>query len=276
MKKPLLDVVFSSEKRKSVVLLLKDGPQEMDFLLKSLDTTRQALLPQIRILEEQHLVTGSKDVYELTTIGKLMVDEMKPLVATVEIFDADIDYWGTRKLDFLPPDLLKNISRIGKCEIMNPSLHEMYALPQQIYGAFEKFQETVKKLETFTGVSTFFYPNYYEVFSNMVENHVKVNVIITQDMFDKVRNPEHAHIAELLKSEYLNFYVYPGKIDFVSFAYNENHLLLRLLNLSGVYDHKYVLCEKPEAREWGKELFEYYLKDSIPITEEDFEKIPVL
>jgi len=43
----------------------------MQNILKSLDTTKQSLFPQVRILEEHHLVTGSDDVYQLTTIGKL-------------------------------------------------------------------------------------------------------------------------------------------------------------------------------------------------------------
>ena len=46
MKKSLIDVLFMSEKRKRVLLLLQDGTKEMEDILKSLDTTRQALLPQ--------------------------------------------------------------------------------------------------------------------------------------------------------------------------------------------------------------------------------------
>ncbi|AFV25201.1 hypothetical protein Mpsy_3002 [Methanolobus psychrophilus R15] len=91
MKKPLLDVIFASEKRKNFILLLKDGPQEMGYLLKSLDTNRQALLPQIRVLEEHHLVSHDRDTYELTTIGKLVVDRMTPVLYTIDALDADID-----------------------------------------------------------------------------------------------------------------------------------------------------------------------------------------
>jgi predicted transcriptional regulator len=56
MKKPLLDVIFASEKRKNVLLVLQEGPKQMETLLESLGTIRQALLPQIRILEEHYLV----------------------------------------------------------------------------------------------------------------------------------------------------------------------------------------------------------------------------
>jgi predicted transcriptional regulator len=57
MKKPLLEIVFMSEKRKGVLLLLQDGAKEMEFLLKSLNTTRPALLPQMKIGRMVNLIT---------------------------------------------------------------------------------------------------------------------------------------------------------------------------------------------------------------------------
>jgi predicted transcriptional regulator len=65
----------------------------MEEILRSLDTNRQALLPQIRVLEEHYLVNHQNDVYKLTTIGKLLVDEMVPLLDIIEVLDIDIDYW---------------------------------------------------------------------------------------------------------------------------------------------------------------------------------------
>ena len=107
MKKPLLDVLFMSEKRKQVLLLLQEGPQEMEEVLKSLGTNRQALLPQIRILEEHYLVDHYRDTYELTVVGKLIVDKMKPFLDTLETIDNHISYWGTHDIDFIPPSYYK-------------------------------------------------------------------------------------------------------------------------------------------------------------------------
>ncbi|TGC09437.1 helix-turn-helix transcriptional regulator [Methanolobus halotolerans] len=107
MMKSLIDVVFMSEKRKDVLLLLQDGTKEMKVILETLNTTRQALLPQIRILEEHHLVTDSDDTYELTTIGKLIVNDMVSVLSILNVFDVDVDYWGTRNLDFIPSHLLR-------------------------------------------------------------------------------------------------------------------------------------------------------------------------
>ncbi|WP_366931319.1 hypothetical protein [Methanolobus sp.] len=114
MKKLILDVIFKSEKRKNTLIILQEGPTEMENLLKYLETTRQALLPQTKILEDNYLVTHYNDTYELTIIGKLIVNEMIPLLDTIKLLDIDINYWGTRNLNFIPPHLLKILNETHK------------------------------------------------------------------------------------------------------------------------------------------------------------------
>jgi predicted transcriptional regulator len=166
MKKPLLDVIFASEKRKKILILLKDGAQEMETILSSLNTTRQAVLPQIRILEEHYLVAHYDDTYELTTIGKLIVDEMVSLVGTLEAFDVDIDYWGTRRLDFLPPHLLKKMSELRNCKIINPPITELYSLHKSFNP--ESMPRSVYI------VTTIFYPDFYLIIEEMLENDLYI------------------------------------------------------------------------------------------------------
>ncbi|WP_319506699.1 hypothetical protein [uncultured Methanolobus sp.] len=126
MKKPLIEVIFASEKRKQVLWLLKDGAKDMKTLLKDLDATRTALLPQIRILEEHYLVSHDNYIYELTTIGKLVVNDMAPLLNIVETFDTDIDYWGTHNLDFIPVHLLTKMNILKEYQIINPPLTDQF------------------------------------------------------------------------------------------------------------------------------------------------------
>ncbi|WP_370575325.1 helix-turn-helix transcriptional regulator [Methanomethylovorans sp.] len=265
MKKALLDVLFASDKRKKVLLLLQEESKETETLLKSLETTRQALLPQMKILEENHLVFHYEDAYELTPVGKLIVDEMVPLLGTTDVFDSDIDYWGTRKLDFIPPHLFKRIKELKECRVINPSIQDLYALPQELYGTYDLSAENSRRAETFYGVTAFFYPNAAKVFTEMLHGQVEINLIVTQDMVDKIQSNDRADYAEIVKNELFHLFVYPQKIDFISFGFNEHCLLMRLLNSSGNYDYMYVLSSSQSALEWGKELFEYYLKDSVPV-----------
>ena len=111
-------------REKNTLLLLQDGAKGIEYLLEPLDTTRQALLPQMRVLEEHHLVSRNKDVYELTTIGKLIVEDMVPLLSTLEVLDIDIDYWGMHKLDFMPSQLLRRIDELKTCNLIKVPFQE--------------------------------------------------------------------------------------------------------------------------------------------------------
>ncbi|WP_321418098.1 winged helix-turn-helix domain-containing protein [uncultured Methanomethylovorans sp.] len=265
MRKALIDVLFASDQRKEVLLLLQEETKETENLLTSLKTTRKKLLSQMKVLEEHHLVSHYDDSYELTAIGKLVVDEIVPLLDKIEVLDTDIDYWGTRKLDFVPPHLFKRLLELKECQIINPYTQSIYARPLDIYGTDDEFQETSKNSDNFCAVTAFFHPHFISMFTEMLHGKVKINIIVTPNVVDIIRNQYQAEYIEIIKSKLFNLFVYPKKIDFVSFAYNEYYLLMRLLTNEGNYDYKYMLSSSQNALDWGKVLFEYYLKDSVPL-----------
>jgi predicted transcriptional regulator len=260
MKKTLLDLIFASEKRKNTLLLLQDGAKEMEDLLISLDTTRQALLPQVRMLENYHLVNHHRDTYELTTIGKLVVGEMAPLLNTISIFDENIDYWGTRNFNFIPHHLFRRINDLGKCRVVNPSFSKMYEVCHELH-------ESTKISEHVFTVTTSFYPNFAELSSDLITNNVEAHIIISKDLYEKVRTHKDINILKVMSDDLLHFYVYPKKMDLIAFVHNDYYVLLSPMTNTGEVDNKYILCSGPSALNWAKELYEHYLKEAIPITE---------
>ncbi len=260
MKKELIEVLFMSEKRKVALLLLQDGAKEMEFLLKSLGTTRQALLPQIRILEEHHLVSHDRDTYELTTIGKLIVDKIAPVIDTVDALDADIDYWGSHILDFIPPHLLKRIGEIGKCKTITPPIPETHHI-------LRKFHESSKKSGVLYSINTFFHPNFAELFEDLVSSNVEIHLILSQDLLDNMRDNYNQIFTEFLDTDKFKFYLHPANLGFMSLGISEHYLMLTSLRTDGFFDNNRILCSNPGAIRWGKELFNHYLKEATPITE---------
>lgn len=260
MKKPLLDALFMSEKRKNTLLLLQDGAREMEDLLSSLDTTRTALLPQIRVLEEYNLVSHEKDTYELTPIGKLIVDNMAPLVHTTEALDVDIDYWGTHDISFIPPDLLERMNELTPCDIMSPSTEKMYE-------AHYEFNQMTKEQKFQFSITSFFYPNFPLIFEELLSSGVEMHIIVSQSLFDKLKADNYEDLEKIIGHKLTKFYVYPRKMNFLAFVFNETSVMLSPLKSSGEFDNRHVLCKSPSAVQWAKEFSEYYLKMSVQITE---------
>ncbi|KXS41525.1 MAG: hypothetical protein AWU59_2050 [Methanolobus sp. T82-4] len=174
MKRDLLNVVFASNKRKDTLLLLKSKPQDMESLLSSLDTTRQSLIPQIRILEEHYLVKHHKNIYELTQLGKIMIANMVPLLDTIDTFSSDLGYWGNHILDFIPLHLLLRMKELGKCDIIVPPI-------QESHDVIKIFHESSKKSVTVYSINTFFHPNLEDLFEDLFQNNVEIHYILSQE-----------------------------------------------------------------------------------------------
>jgi predicted transcriptional regulator len=47
---------------------------------------------------------------------------------------------------------------------------------------------------------------------------------------------------------------------------NDYYLIVNPLSQDGTTDRKYIMSNKKEALAWGRDFFEYYLKDSAPLT----------
>lgn len=259
MKKPLADVIFASEKRKSTLLLLKDGPVEMETILKSLNTTRQALLPQIKILENGHLIEHKgRDAYELTTIGKMLMDRMKPLLDTLEVLDEDVNFWGEHDLDFIPPHLLKRLRELTPCNVITK------LTPTEIYEPSEHIVEKAMNSKVQTSVTTFLFPNFTSILADFNERGVKMCLIVSKELLLKM---EHGmdDVRNLLKNELHEIFVYPEEMNFMSFGANDFCFMMRMLTKKGNYEQKYITACHSSAIQWGKELFEHYLERSTKI-----------
>lgn len=259
MKKPLLDVIFASDKRKQVLLLLQNETKEMEFLFNTLNTTRQALLPQIRVLEEHYLVSHNRDTYELTTIGKLIVEKMTPILGKVETFDNDIDFWGTRDLDFIPSHLLKEIDCLDKCGIIYPEL-------TCVYEAHKPYHETCAISNSLFAVTTFLYPDFDEMFTRFIDSNIKSTIVMSPSLYNHLKMERYSHFKELLNSDLMCFFLYPKEMNFLSFGYNDYQFVMTPLKNKGEFDNKHLICSSNKAREWGKKLCDYYFKDSTPVT----------
>ncbi len=258
--KPVIDIVFSCEEIKNILLFLKSGPHDTEFIFESLEMSRQDLLSYMRVLEDSFLVARSEDVWKLTTIGKLMVSKMISLLSTANVLDSDIDYWGSHRLDLIPSHLIKRVDELGMCKVVNTPLSNADELNREI------IQTSFMSGSLFV-VTAFFDPKYLASLSDLAQKNVSIHVILSKTMLDKAGSRCTRYLEKLVKNKSVHFYIYPKKMAFQDFMYNDYYLLLHLLKNNGGYDNKGVLCSNPLAAEWGKDLFGYYFEDSIPVTQ---------
>lgn len=259
MRKALLDVIFASGKREDALLLLRNKSMEMENILAHLDTTRQALLPQIKILEDHHLVSHKNDFYQLTTIGKLVADEMVSLVDKTEVLGVNLQYWGTHKLDFIPPHLFKRIDEIKECTITEPNLVDAYEVNRD-------FMEEAFKCSSLYFVFNFMHPSFPLIMQQFIDSDIDISLIVSTEMLQKLKSNWKEVTEKFIASGKMKYYVYNKEVNILSLSINDSCFILRLLSKDNVFCNKQLSCCTPKAHQWGKELFDHYLKDSTLIS----------
>lgn len=239
--------------------MLKDGPQEMKKLLEELDTNRPALLPQIRILEDHSLVYQSGDSYGLTTIGKIVVDEMKPFLDTIEALNKHSNYLSSHNTESIPDYLFERISEIRTCKIIEPSLVNTYEINKDFF-------EKAKTSKSLRFVFTFLHPTFPEILANYLLMDIDISIILTQDLYDKIKNELSDQFKKALNCDRTKFYVYRKDIKISSLSLSDECFVLRLLFANNEFSSKQIYCCHPEAYKWSRDLFDHFMSDAVRIT----------
>ncbi len=247
-----------SEKRKNLMLFLRDGPREMDEILEVLGVTRHALLPQIKILSEKRLVVKEKGVCRLSEIGEIIVEDMVPLVGTLKLLEGNFDYWTKHELSSIPPHLLNRIRELVHCEIMEPDLNDMFELNTDL---IEKALES----KFIMGATAFLHPAYPSFLLDLVKNDVDVSIIMTESALKKLKVDYEAEFKMFLNNGNAKLFVYPDDMKLASLFLTEKYLMMCLFDQNGNYDRKDLVFCNELALHWGKELFDHYLSRSHPI-----------
>ena len=89
MRSSLITVLLSSEKRTDLLLLLKEKPRTIEEINSELGTNSVAILPQLKKLKENGLVTHEDKVYELSLLDRIIVQKMESLVIAFRQLEND-------------------------------------------------------------------------------------------------------------------------------------------------------------------------------------------
>ncbi len=260
MEKTLLDVVFASERRKNVLLILQNGPKEMESILKSLQTTRQALLPQMRILKDHNLIYQSGDSYGLKNTGKLLANKMKPFLGTVKTMEENSNYLITHKLDSIPEHFLNRLCEVDDCKIIDPghiNAHQLNA----------DFLEEALTSKSVYFVYTFMHPACNSILQQLLDKGIEVSVIDSKELVEKLITEIYEVCQYFLSYKNFKIFRYKRDINISSLTVTDNGFLLRLRLSNNEFSNKQLVCLSPKGRKWGKDLYDHYLKDSTLITE---------
>lgn len=261
MNSPLLELIFLSEKRKDLILFLKDGPKSISEIKENLNVGLVAILPQLKKLRENSLVSKAGDVYSLAPLGIAIAGRMKQMTDVLNVFGSKYEYWANHAVESIPDPLRERIGELANCTFSDPPDRT------RLFEPHREFVENLMKSKKISGIASVFHPLYPSLFLTFAKNGVDVSLLVTRPIYERIKEEYKAEMNEFLKFENASFYVYDKKIE-LAYVVTDRFLSLTLPFSDGTYDHKEdVLCFDSQAIQWGEDLFAYYRKISDKITE---------
>ncbi|MFZ2498490.1 helix-turn-helix transcriptional regulator [Methanosarcina sp.] len=261
MNSPLLELIFLSEKRKDLLLFLREGPKTIEEIKIYLDAGLVAILPHIKKLRENSLVLKAGDVYSLSPLGIAVAGRMQAMVDLLNVFGNHYDYWAIHAVECIPSPLRKRIGELSNCTFSEPPDRT------RLFEPHREFVENLAKSKKIKGTASIFHPIYPSLFLTFAKMGMDVSLLVTPPVYERTKGEFEAEISEFLKFENANFYVCSKEIE-LSHVVTDRFLSLTLPFSDGTFDHKEdVLCFDSVALQWGEDLFEYYRNRSEKITE---------
>ena len=260
MSSSLCDTIWLSEKRKNLLLLLMEGPRDIEQIKTSLNVTSKAMMPQIKILKKQGLILQKEDTYVLSEIGNLVVGNMLPLLNTLEVIEENKEYWASRDTSVISRELFMRLGELGECMVIEPDLNHLFDLPRE-------FTENLIKSRCIMSSLSYYHPLYPSLYSRLAKSGAEMEIVLTKAVFERLKSDFRDELETLLNSKNTVVRICEETLQLPTIAVTEKFMYLCLFNKQGKYDHRKVMSFDESALCWGRELFMHYKELSREVVE---------
>jgi predicted transcriptional regulator len=260
MNSSLTDNVWLSEKRTNLLLLLMEGPRDIEQIKVSLNVTSRGMMPQIKKLKEKYLIVEEDETYRLSNTGRLIVRNILPLLNTLRMINENRSYWEQHDINILPPHLFKRLHELGNYLLLEPDLNYTFEIPKE-------FTENLLRSKEIMSIISFFRPEYPKFYSQLAEKADSLTLLLSRSVFKRMQKNCASELEFLLSSESTRLYLYKGEGRPPAVDVSDWFMYVSFFNDQGRYDHRDIMSFDETALKWGKELFQYYCDQSTEITE---------
>lgn len=253
----LLSILTYSEKRKDILFLLQENPRTLSEIKDYFDVKSPEILPRLKEMETSNLITRQEGMYHLTSLGKVSAIYYRPLLDTLTAIEANESFWREHDLNAVPEMLLNRIQELKECRVVRDE-------QEHIYDTHRTVVENMLSSTHFMGFSSIFLPSHPPMLLELARGNIPISIIVTPNVFFKVRSEYSAEIEEFLQFKHTAFYVYDNAK--IAFMVTDRFLSFSLFFKNGTFDPRNDLIGFDSSSiKWGEDLFKYYKENSIEI-----------
>ncbi|MBN2110428.1 MAG: winged helix-turn-helix domain-containing protein [Methanosarcinaceae archaeon] len=254
----LLKMIWFSEKRRRLLLLLLEGPKSPEEIKKALGVNWRSLILPLKELKEDELVLNKEGDYHLSVIGKLIAESTRPMDDALNLFEGNTEYWIKRDLSVIPPELRERIGEIREYKVIVPDLNHMFELPEQITSCLRESNPVYS-------IFSIYNPSYLRIYCELAEKGAQLSLIVTEPVLERVREDYRENKEKIEHLQNADIFLYMTErtgITPPSVVVGNRIFIMSLFDQNQKYDHRDVLSFVKSSISWGKELFEHYRLES--------------
>ncbi|MCC4767748.1 DUF1724 domain-containing protein [Methanosarcina sp. DH1] len=255
----LMELVFRSERRRTLLIYLKDGPRSIDEIQEHLSVDSVSILPQLKRLKDREIIIQKGHTYELSIMGKAIVDKMLPLLGTLEVFEDNFDYWSRRSFDGIPFFLRSRILELKSCKIIRPDLSHMFELDP-------KFVENLLLSRQVISFSSYFHPSLVSLYLEIAKKETQISLILTEPVLRRFKADYSESFQTLVQFEHVSLSLFPKNSKLAGVTVTDRFFLLTILPQVKFFEHESLFSSEPQALNWGTDLFSYLQKEAFPVS----------
>ncbi len=257
--KGLLSLLTFSEKRRVILLILREEPKTLGEINDYFKTTSPEILPQIRKLEKGNLIFQENRKYVLTEIGEIVTQSFKNLSQTLEIFESDTSFWKEHSINGIPEEFRMRLYELGDYKILEGT-------PTEIFKPHEEYIKNLLKSKQIRGVSPVLHPEYPKVVTMLAERGVDISIVVPRKVFEKLQKEYNIELQKYLSYGNASLRISDERIK-IAFTTSDTFLSMRLFFKDDTYDfYKNIISYGISALKLGEDLFKYYEKRSEKIS----------
>lgn len=250
MQSELIDIVFRSQKRRDLLLLLGERPRTMEEIKILLDVSPIAILPQIKKLTDSNLVTQKNGNYELTDMGDQVFKKVQSLVNVLILLEQD-NYWLEHDLSGIPQYLLERIGDLKDCSLVKTDPSQIFEPNMELLNFFSSSRDLMI-------FSSIYRPEFLFLYSEPGSLESENTLIFTESVVEKILHNHEKKTKKFTTLQNTELFVCNDGVKLAELIVSDRGMMISLFDRNGRFYHDYISCSEPQAINWATELFEFY------------------
>jgi predicted transcriptional regulator len=222
----------------------------MEDIVSTLHVTPTGMLPQIKKLKEESLISQENKEYKLTPLAEILVEKMEPLLDTLEVIEGNLHYWHERDLSSIPHSFLERLNELKSCALIEPD-------PDNIFEPPAIFLENIRKSRHILSYSSIFHPIFPEIFRKKGEN-TEITLIVTQKIYERLKNDFEKELELYMAGEKRRLFVCVDEVRIAMIIKTECFVSADFLTSKGAFDQETIIGFEPAPMKWAEDLILYY------------------